>query len=60
MLRKKGDLRNLGVLVFDDLCQTDYDERKRLKPIMKLHYDQGRTVRFTRGMLYINGTPYAS
>ena len=46
------------MLVFEDLCASDYAEKQRVLPIMKQRHAAGDKVRFTKGKLFINGSAY--
>ena len=59
VINKRKELFDKGVQVYDDLCKEDYDLKKLHKDFMQgLHDNQGKKVRFTRGVWYINGQKF--
>ncbi len=58
VMRRRNELRSAGVMAFNDLCQTDYMEKKRLAPIMNERYSKKDKVKFQNGKLFINGSVY--
>ena len=54
--RKK--LFDLGVPVFESLCQFDADLKRRYAPKMKELYDEGHRVYYAKGNLFVDGRKY--
>lgn len=59
VIQNKRSLKN-GVRVSDDLIWEDRQQKKKLKEVMKLAYEEGKRPRFHHGKLYIDGTLYES
>ena len=59
VIQNKRSLKN-GVRVSDDLIWEDRQQKKKLKEVMKLAYEEGKRPRFHLGKLYIDGTLYES
>ncbi len=58
LFKQRNKLREEGILIFDDLCHSDYEEKKRLRSVMEQAYKQGCKVLFRNGKLFINGNLY--
>ena len=44
-------------MVIDDLTPADLQEKRRVSPLMKKLYEQGKRPRFHGGKLYVGGRP---
>ena len=58
LFKSRKVLRDGGVLIFDDLCHPDFEEKKRLNPVMLQAFRDGHRVAFRNGKLYIDGSVY--
>ena len=48
-----------GARIVEDFSPTDFEVRKKALPLMKMAYDEGKKVRFTRGKLLVDGREIA-
>ena len=58
ILMDKRKLQDQGIYVKEDLCEADFKKKAKLRPIMKEAYEKGHTVRFSNGVLFIDGQRY--
>ena len=59
LLSKKSVLYSNNIKVFEDLCHTDYVEKKKHSDYMSRLYAEGKRVRFSRGCWYINDVKFS-
>jgi len=48
-----------GARIVEVFSPTDFEVRKKALPLMKMAYDKGKKVRFTRGKLLVDGQEIA-
>lgn len=59
VLKKRSELFTAGVMVFDDLCAHDYNEKKKHKDFMKELHARDRRVKFMRGCWWVDGEKFS-
>ena len=55
---KRSALDKCNYYITDDLTEADFNLKNKLKPIIKTAVDEGKTVKYRNGCLYIDGQLY--
>ena len=58
VMKKRTELFDIGVKVFEDLCHEDFLLKKKHSAYMQTLHDQGKKVRFARGCWWVNKTKF--
>ena len=59
VINKRRELFTAGIQVYDDLCATDFEEKKRHKDFMQSLYQKGKRVQFVRGCWLVDNVKFS-